>query len=327
MLVTTIEEVREVVGNAIRKEGTFEVLKPFLDNVESSLITDLIGSEQLAEMAGNDTTDKLSVLRKLAKTAIIWNGYLDAWYHTFYQLGNTGISRQRPKDTEGLFRYQEEGIQKDILRKADTSIERLMDFLVSNIASFPKWKASQQHQANQVYLIATPTALHRSLPEVAQSYRMYMVLRGYMNRVERATANVVMGSGLFFSLTDKLRTGTDLDANYSRLHELAAEYVAPATLLEAMPWIRIQFTPNGVRVVNVMNNLQDEAAITDEQMRWLMDLLSDRVFKARAALRMFLNETSSSTVFPEYFNSGLYVAPGTRQWTMPDNEGKKHFRM
>ncbi|WP_149242595.1 DUF6712 family protein [Dyadobacter sp. 32] len=331
MLVTTIEEVREVVGNAIRKEGTLEVLKPFLDGVEGSLITDLVGSEQLAELLpasiGAPTVGKTGELLKLTKTAIIWNGYLDAWYHTFYQLGNTGISRQRPKDTEGLFRYQEEGIQKDILRKADASVERLMEFLVSNVASFPKWRESEQHKTNQVYIIATPTALHRSLPEVTKSYRMYMVLRGYMNRVERATAKVVMGAALFSSLTTKLKTGDALDTNYSRLHEMAAEYVAPATLFEAMPFIRVQFTPNGVRVMNIMNNLQDESAIMDEQTRWLMELLSVRAEKAKAALRAFLNDTSSLTVFPEYFESGLYVAPGTRQWKMPDNEGKKHFRM
>ena len=326
MLVTTIEQVRDVVGSAIRKEGTFEVLKPFLDNVQGSLIQDLLGSEQIDELSSSSTAE-IGELKRLTITAIIWNGYLDAWYHTFYQLGNTGISRQRPKETEGLFRYQEEGIQKDILRKADSSVERLMDYLVSNIASFPKWKASKQHQDNQVYIISTPTALHQSLPEVAQSYRMYMVLRGYMNRVERATAKVVMGSSLFISLTDKLRTGTGLDTNYKKLQELSAEYVAPATLLEAMPWIRIQFTPNGVRVINVMNNLTDETAVSDEQTRWLMDLLSDRIFKAKAALRAFLNDVSSQDIFPEYFTSGLYVAPGTKQWIMPDNEGRKHFRM
>ncbi|WP_254562129.1 DUF6712 family protein [Dyadobacter diqingensis] len=325
-LVTTIDQVREVVGNAIRKENTFEVLKPFLNGVEETLIHDLIGQDQLDELASSPTGITAELLSLVTK-AIIWNGYLDAWYHTFYQLGQTGISRQRPKDTEGLFRYQEENIQKDILRKADFAIERLMEFLVQHVDEFPKWKESAEHQTGHVYIIATPAALQVSLPEVTKSYRMYLVLRGYMARVERSTAKVTMGAALYSALTGKLKLGTQLDANYRRLQELSAEYVAPATLLEAMPFIRVQFTPNGVRVMNVMNNLQDETAIVDEQTKWLMDLLRERSENARAELRQFLNDTASPAVFPEYFNSGLYVAPGSREWMMPDNCGKKHFRM
>lgn len=326
-LVTTIEEVREVVGTAIRKENTFEVLKPFLDQVEATLIQGLLGAEQLTELVTGSTTDLQNELKILTKTAIVWNGYLDAWHHTFYQFGSTGISRQKPKETESLFRYQEEGIYKDILRKADTSVERLMDFLVANIDSFPKWKDSEEHQRNQIYIISTPTALHYALPEVAQSYRMYMVLRGYMSRVQRDTIKVVMGEALYTILTNKLRTGEALSADFVRLKELSAEYIAPVVLIEAMPWIRVQFTTSGVRVMNVMNNIMDESAITDEQTKWLMGRLTERADKAKTTLRLFLNEKASLALFPEYFNSGLYVSPGSRKWTMPDNEGRKHFRM
>lgn len=322
MLITTIDQVREVVGNAIRKENTYETLRPYLLQVEESLIGRLLGEAQLLALDG--ATGKLA---KLVQRAIVWNGYLEAWYHTMYELSGTGLNRQKPKDVELLFRYQEDNIRKDIVRKADASIEEMMEFLVANIADFPEWKASAEYKSNFDFLITSATALHESLPEVSQSYRMYMVLRGYMPRVERATVRVITGAALFDSLKADLKNGESLDENLSELLELANAYLAPATLLEAMPWIRVQFSTSGVRILSTMNNIQDEVAIKDEQSNYLMGVLRDRADAARAQLRKFLNDRASSVVFPEYFTSGLYVAPGSRQWRLPDNEGKHHFRL
>lgn len=326
MLITTIEQVREVVGSAIRKENTFEVLKPYLEKTEENLIKDLIGADQLTALY-TATSGSAAILTDLVKKAIVWNGYQDAWYQGFYQFSSSGVNRQNVKDTEALFRYQEDNIQKDIVRKADEATERLMLFLEKGAESFPLYLNSFVYQANFGYVISTPGALQRALPEVSKSYRMYMVLRGYMERVENATVRSVAGDDLYQALKTKIAFGAALDANYKKLLALTQDFAAPATLLEAMPWIRVQFSPAGIRILSVLNNLQDETPINDTQTAWLMGILGERMEKAKTALRMFLNKVASETVFPEYFHSGLYQMPGAKKWTMPDNEGKKHFRL
>jgi hypothetical protein len=326
MLITTIDQVREMVGNAIRKENTYELLKPYLLQVEENLITGLLGPAQLAALAGA-SGEKPERLRKLVQQAIVWNGYLEAWYHTMYELGGTGINRQKPKDTEALFRYQEENVRKDIVQKADRAIEDVMLFLMANADDFPDWKESDEYQQNFEYILSNPAALQTSLPEVTRSYRMYLVLRNYMHRVERNTLRVIMGPALFAWLKGQLADGADMDTHDLELLDLARDVVAPATLLEAMPFIRVQFSTTGVRVMTTMNNIQDETPVTDEQTQWLMGILRDRTDQAKAQLRKFLNETASADVFPLYFTSGLYVAPGSRQWKLPDNENKRHFRL
>lgn len=324
MLITTIEQVREIIGVSIRKEGTFEVLRPYLESTQQNLLTGLIGAPMLAKIKAEPAG---SLLAKLTRAAIVWNGYLSAWYHTFYQLGNAGINRQTPKDTKDLFRYQEDAIQKDIVRKADESIERLMEYLEANASAWPEWTSSDAYKTSFTFLIHGPARLHQSLPEVSKSYRMYDVLRGYMDRVERATVEVITGPALFASLKAKRSTNAILDEPYSRLYALACDYVAPATLLEAMPWIRVQFSVTGIRILSTVYNLQDETPVNDAQAGYLQGLLKERCDTVRADLRSFLNQVASPAVFPEYYQSGLYRQPGSRQWKSPNNEGKKHFRL
>lgn len=326
MLITTIEQIREVIGGAVRKENTLEILKPYMEKAEERLLTELIGSEQLEALS--ETASGLEIKLKILVTkAIIWNGYQDAWYQGFYEFSGSGIKKQAVKDTESLFRYQEDTIQKDIVRKADEATEQLMLFLEDNANDFPLYKNSDAFKNNFSYLISTPTALQRSLPEVSKSYRMYQVLKVYMPRVENTTVRTITGDLLYEDLKSKISSGAALDGNYKRLLALAQDYSAPATLLDAMPWISVQFTPSGIRVLKVFNNLNDETPLTTAQTDWLTGILRNRVDSSKTALRMFLNLVASETVFPDYFNSSLYRVPGSKQWTMPDNAGKKHFRM
>lgn len=325
-LITTIDQVRAVIGSAIRKDSTFEILKPYLDKAENELVKGLIGADQLAALAGVQT-GKAERLKTLTVNAIIWNGYQDAWFQGFYEFGGSGVNKQKGDKTESLFRYQEDAVQKDIIKKADESIETLMTFLEANLADFELYKNSAEFSQNFGYLISTPAALGRALPEVPKSYRMYSVLRRFMERVERETVKTITGDGLYFSLKEKIRTGQALDSNYKALLDICQEFAAPAVLLDALPWIRVQITPAGARIASVFNNLQDEAPVNDPQTAWLSNILENRIEHAKTRLRMYLNGTAGPGVFPEYYNSGLYRTNDSRKWALPNNEGRKHMRL
>ncbi|MCE6987495.1 DUF6712 family protein [Dyadobacter sp. CY323] len=326
-LISSINQVREVIGAAVRKENTLDILRPYLDKTEEGLITSLIGADQLADLVGENLEGKKARLKKLVCSAIVWNGYQEAFSQALYEFTGSGVKKQDLKDTASLFRYQEEAVQKDIVKKADESIEALMMFLEANLADFPIYKGSAAFTQNYAYLISTPTALQKALPEVSKSYRMYWALRAYMERAERTTVKTVTGPALFQALKTKVRGGQALDENYSTLLELAQEYAAAETLLAAMPWMRVQFSPTGIRVASVLNNLADETPVNDDQTAWLMGIMEKRLDQTKTALRIFLNGKASPTVFPEYYASDLYRTPDSKKWTMPNNEGRKHFRM
>lgn len=326
-LINTIEQVRAIIGSSVRKDNTFEILKPYLEKTQTGLISQLIGADLLEEIAEPVEPGIKTKLQDLVKKAIVWNAFLESWYQALYEYSGSGIKKQDLRETSSLFRYQEEAVQKDIVKKADEAIEALMLFLEANAEQLPTYKNSAEFAQNFSYLISSPQALQISLPEISKSFRMYTVLRGFMERAERATVKSVMGSGLYDNLKSKVRSGTSLDADFKKLLLLCQEFTAPATLLEAMPWIRVQFSPSGIRIASVLNNLQDEAPISDTQTVWLMSILKDRVDQSKTALRMFLNANASNILFPEYFHSDLYRAPGSKPWIMPDNAGKKHFRL
>lgn len=325
-LITTIEQVRAVIGSAVRKENTLEILKPYLAKAETELVKGLIGEAQLAALSAADLAGKAAQLKTLAVEAIAWNGYQEAWYQAFYQFTGSGVNKEKSEKTESLFRYQEDAVQKDVIRKADAAIESLMAFLEANLADFPLYKDSAEFARNFGYLISTPAQLGKALPEVPKSYRMYAILRRFMDGVERDTVKTVTGEGLYNSLKEKIRTGQGLDANHQALLELCQEYAAAAVLLEAIPWIRVQITPAGVRIASVLNNLQDETPVNDPQATWLMGILQNKIEHSKTRLRMYLNGSASAYVFPEYYHSKLYRTNDSKKWTMPNNEGRKHFR-
>jgi hypothetical protein len=324
-LITTIDQVRAVIGSAIRKENTYEILEPYLLKAENELLTGLIGSDQIAALNGNQQ-GKAADLKALVENAIVWNGYQDAWLQGFYEFTTSGVVKTVTKDTQSLFRYQEDAVQKDIVKKADEAIETLMMFLEANLADFQLYKDSAEFSQNYGYLISSPAALERALPEVPKSYRMYSVLRRFMTKAERKTVKTVTGEGLYIALLDKIRAGNGLDTKYKALLELCQDFAAPKTLLDALPWIRVRISPAGVRIASVLNNLQDETPVNDPQTAWLSSILEKRIEDAKTALRMYLNGSASPTVFPEYFNSGLYRTNDSKKWTIPNNEGRKHFR-
>ncbi|WP_031527002.1 DUF6712 family protein [Dyadobacter crusticola] len=324
-LITKIEQVRAVIGSAVRKDNSFEILKPYLDKAENQLLAGLIGSDQLAALEA-EQQGKAGELKILVENAIVWNGYQDAWYQASYEFGGSGIGKTKSEKFESLFRYQEDAVQKDIVRKADEAIEALMMFLEANLADFPLYKDSDEFSQNYGYLISTPAALERALPEVPKSYRMYSVLRRFMYRVELKTVKTVTGEALYNSLKAMVRSGQALDANHKALLELCQEFAAPAVLLNALPWISVQISPAGIRIASVFNNLQDEKAVSDPQIAWLTGILEKQVEQAKTSLRMYLNGTASSTVFPQYYASGLYRTNDSKKWTLPDNAGRKHFR-
>lgn len=326
MLVTTVDQVREVIGSAVRKEGAMEVLTPYLKEAEEKLITELIGQQQLTALYPV-VSGSLAKLKVLVIAAIVWNGYQEAWHQAFYQLGTTGVNRLVPKDTDTLFRYQEDAIKEDVVKKADKAIEDLMLYLESNIESFPLYQQSAEFARNFAYLISSPGALHSALPEVSKSFRMYMVLRGFMSRAEMSTVRSITGEDLYDDLKAKVASGEVLSPVYKQLLILSREYVAPATLLAAMPWISVQFSTTGIRITKVFNNLKDENPLSDLQSSQLMENLRARILETKTALRVYLNSVASPTVIPDYFNSPLYQAPGSVEWTMPNNHGKKHFRL
>lgn len=317
--------MRAIIGSAVRKDHTFEILGPYLNKAEKQLVAGLIGVNQLEALAG-DQAGKSAELKRLVESAIVWNGYQDAWHQAFYEFGTNGVGKTVTKDIQSLFRYQEDAVQKDIVRKADEAIESLMMFLEANLADFTLYKDSAEFSQNYGYLISTPAALERALPEVPKSYRMFSVLRRFMDRVELKTVKTVTGDGLYSSLKQKIRSGQALDANHQALLRLCQDFAAPAVLLNALPWIRVQISPAGVRIASVLNNLQDETPVNDPQAAWLTGILETQVEQAKTALRMYLNGTAGPGVFPEYFNSGLYRTNDSKKWTLPDNAGRKHFR-
>lgn len=323
MLITTEQKVRAYL-TSLRKDYEFETLEPFLKEAEEGLLTNLIGKDLLDALDTN-TTPEYVKLKGMAEAVAVWNGYLDAFMSLTYNVSKSGVNRSTPKDTEVLRRWEVDAILADAASKADRAVESMMAYLEKKAGVFEAWTTSDEYKANYAYLIPTARALGAALPEVKSTHRLYLMLRNYFERTERQTVKVVMGP-LYAELKQKLQNSTELTAEEAQALTYAREYVAAMAMVDALPFLRVQFAADGVRLLQTINNLHDQTAVTTEEIEMLRSELRTRAAQAHDELKTYLNATASETVLAGYFSSANYVAPGAKVWKAPENEGRKSFR-
>ena len=325
MLISNETQAREILAS-LRKDYDFDTLRPFFREAEEGLLTELIGAEQVGKLGESALDEKQTKLQSMAKSVVVWSGYLDAFVSLTYNISKTGINRAIPKETEVLRRWEVDAILEDAAKKVDRVIERMMAFLEANPGDFEEWSESEQYKANYAYFIPTPRVLAAALPEVKSTYRLFLVLKNYFPRVERNTVKVIMGP-LYEELQAKMKEATALSEQERAALVYAREYIAATTMVDAMPFLRVHFAADGIRLLQTLNNLHDQTAVNPEDLEKLRAELRKRAEQARDELRKYLNATASETVLTTYFNSSNYIAPSARTWSMPDNADRKSFRL
>ncbi|UHG93312.1 DUF6712 family protein [Spirosoma oryzicola] len=327
ILVTTSDQFAQFIGALFDKEIYFNQLEPFVVDAQEQLIEPLLGSALIEELE-NPSVELLQQVRRHTQKAIVWAAFEQAQVSFLYQFGNAGLSRFKVDKSEKLAQWEIDTILADTAKKADTALEQLMDFLTTHQDELPTWTNSTAYRHAHQLLIPTTVELRRALPEVAATHSMLVRLQLFMPRTERRYVRNMLGDALFDELTDKRIHGDTLTREETELLSYCRQLLAPVTLWEALPTLNVIFQPDGIRIISSFKGLKDQKAVNPAQVAELRAELWKQVETARGELRTFLNKTASATVFSSYFNSALYVAPtGQAEWTMPDNEGKKHFRL
>ncbi|MGM9509555.1 DUF6712 family protein [Larkinella sp. GY13] len=326
MLITTTAQIKEFAGG-IQSNLTFDVIRPFVENAESTVVGALLGADFLTALAGSSLDAPMAQVLRQAQRAIALTALHESMVTAMYQYGNSGLSRFIPKDAEKLSMWEVDVILSDAASRADQALEQLMGYLETHQTQLPAWRNASAYQAINRNLIPSAGLLAQALPEASMSYRLFAVLKGYMPGIEQKHVAGITGPALLAQLKQKLATAAELSDPETELWRLSRDLLAPLTLWKALPFIQVRFFPDGVRILQSFKGLKDEKAVDQQQITQLRSELLARAEDAKGALQRFLNQTASATVFPLYFNSGLYVAPGASTWKLPDNEGKKHFRL
>ena len=325
MLITSEIQVRAHL-TSLRKDYDFDTLRPFLKQAEEGILVDLLGQTTYSALLETTLTEVQQKLREMAEVVVVWHGYLSAFVSLTYNVSNSGVNRSTPKDTEILRRWEIDAILGDAAVKADQAIERMMAYLEAQAADFGSWTSSPEYLANYAFFIPNAQILGEALPEAKSTYRLFLVLKNYFNRVERQTVKVLMGP-LYEGFKMKFRNLTALSDAEKEALLYAREYVAAQTMVDALPFLRVQFAADGVRLVQTIYNIHDEIPVNMADLEALRNELRGRANQARDDLRGYLNQNASATVFPSYFSSSNYSAPNSRTWKTPDNSGKRSFRL
>lgn len=328
MLITNPAQMRQHIGGMFEKDIVFDTVRPYVEQAQAQIIRPLLGADLLAELTQTDPlSEVLAEVRQAAERAISWVAYQEAQVGFLYQFGSAGFVKFMGADVEKLTLWELDTILADTARKADDAIEQLMAVLHQHKAQLPAWTNSDAFRQANALMIPTAQLLRESLPEVSATYTMLAKLQGFMPRTERRYIKGVLGQTLYADLKQKLWSNDSLSDAEAELWQRCRDLLGPATLWEALPSLAVQFYADGIRVISSFKGLKDQKAADRAQVQELRDTLWKQVESTRGELKAFLNATASASVFSSYFTSGLYVAPGPSRWELPDNEGKKHFRL
>lgn len=327
MLVTTTDDFVKHIGALFNKETYFEQLEPYVIDAESNVIEPLLGTDLIEEISGTGLNPLQAKVLRAAQGAVVWTAYQEAQVKYLYQFGNSGLTKFSTKDSKSLALWEIDTILADTTRKADTALEHLINLLTREKDNLPAWTSSEAYRKAHALLIPTTLLLNEAIPEVSATHSMLARLQAFMPRTERRYVEGVLGSELFDELKLKLVNNASLSAAEKKLWEHCRNLLGPVTLWEALPSMSVIFQTDGIRIIQSFKGLKDQKAATDDQITELRTKLWDTAQQAKGELISFLRKSASATVFPSYFNSPLYVAPGTDTWKEVDNSGKKHFRL
>ncbi|WP_080239066.1 DUF6712 family protein [Spirosoma rigui] len=327
MLVTTTLQFARHIGALFSKETYFQQLESFVQDVETKLIEPLLGEELLTELAQPGLDELHQKVRLYAERAIVWAAFQEVQVGYLYQFGNGGMVKVMPKEAKSLALWEIDTILSDTARKADAAIEQLINCLTREKENLPAWSTSEAYRKANALLIPTTILLNEALPEVSATHSMLARLQAFMPRTERRFVAGVLGSELYEELKAKLAGNITLTLAENQLWLHCRNLLGPITLWEALPSMSVLMLPDGIRIVSSFKGLNDQKAASDSKITDLRMSLWKTAEDAKGELKRFLNKTASATVFPSYFNSGLYLAPGTSSWKEVDNSGKKHLRL
>jgi hypothetical protein len=325
-LITTIEELKSFT-NAVSLATFPDDLAPSLATIEDSVIADIIGTAQLADLQAayaasiadpgpvplSDRNMKLwtAINKVLVPLAII-----DFINNTMASTSAAGTGESSASGMASARMWVTVQKKENLQRTAQRAIDNLYVFLETNKADYELWTASDQYTEFKELLVQT-TKQFNDIVEIGGSRKLFLRLRASISEVEKMFIIPLIGQPFYDALITALK-GTP-DANQIAAVKALREAIIRLSMSRTP--LPLMFDEHGVYYISSDATNTGEAisrnpsrnAVNEQTMDAykLQLMLTGQGFLAQA--KKYLNATASDTIFPEYFNNpAVYSDPTTQ---------------
>ncbi len=321
MLFTTIAQIKEYV--AINLANEFNAIKPYIKQAETKFIKPVIGKDMYNDidtyLQSSDQSDEKynELIDRIRLPLIYYACYLYAPIGNV-QVSSTGIHIVVNENKKTAFEWQIDKLEQSWLNTAHDFIEEVIEYLNENASTFTKWRESDEYiKAHSLFILSAKQ--FNEYVFINNSRRLYSALTPIIEDIERKYILPTIGTDMFNALKEDQQSSSGPSEYNEILINKIASAVAKLSMARAVKEFSIEIIPNALfeKVVQVTQNAKQSASA--DKMAIYINELTDNGKAEIKGIQEYLDETASETIFTEYFESDLYIAPSV------DNPNRGEF--
>lgn len=320
MLIKDINDVKKYVG--INVNNSFDTIKGALADAEMMFIIPVLGQELYDLLndrySKNNLNEDEQAIFPLLQNAIVKFAYAIYSPEGQIQITDKGYQIASSDHYKQAFEWMVNRADQAFLQKAYVALESLvkkMIYVIGNDSQkFNGWLNSPEHNRFFGHFInysdefstyrkingrQTYLAMLDSLADVEDEIIIPNISRGLADLLQQ-------------DVTAHISESEDYEEKSAELLRLVRKTLARGTVAMAYDKMWVENTENGLQVKSFKATNGGNSTNADLQTIERARLQAVKSMEsALAQLRDYLNNTASSSVFIEYYNSPLYKVPGT----------------
>lgn len=304
-LITTIEQYRKYVK--IAASSTTAVVLPDFNVAENKHLVPILGYPLYNALNENIAAPDYARLLDLSRAVI---APMAMYYHLPFIQANitdTGIKTMSTDEMQAAPKWVNRDLREGLLDNASYAAEGLLNYLVN----LP---------ANSALVWDNPplkTALFKTGDEFNQYHSLHQPQRTLLqlipaiNAVEDLYIRPAFGEDFY----DAFKAAVNNATEEKKLLELIRKAVANLAVSHAIESLSVKITPFGFTIKmteDIDDPYRSQQHATDRQLetKRLSTLETGKTYLDQAIA--FINAKASAELFATFFNSELYIAPGTQ---------------
>lgn len=315
-LIKTIEEVKKFAG--ITNATKMASLLPDFNDVEELHISAILGNSlyNLLDSMYNSPSGVSGLYQKLlfkCQKALV-NIALEQ-YSSLAQLdfSDTGIRQIEDSTFKAPKQWQIDDLREYFYKKGYRAVDELLQFLEENKAVFTSWvNDSKAYTINKKFIVSDTTSF-QEFYDIKDSRTTFIALQPTMKIVEMLHIMPNISAGLFNRIKSQI-AANNITSDIRDILDLLKLAITQFTIASAIDNKIIEISQEGVYSRNYragMDNSRERIKSDIADRKTAQSSCLQVAESTMETLRNYLNEKATELLYPEYFNSPLYVAPPT----------------
>lgn len=298
MLINKIDTLKDILGG-VQNEMFWSTWKPFVRQAEIDYLIPAIGEELYEELNTlvNQTTDEITgtpTQKSLIERLRIALGYytdMESLLSMLLVKGDGGIAVASPPNMQAPGKWMIIAKMAESRDKADRGMEGALQYLEQKKTSFSVWVSSNNYTVSHGLFLSSAVEYTDYFPPIRGSRRLYLSLRGYIEKSERERIQPMLGLAFFNHLKAKLIAQNAVwDEAEKVILPMIRTIVANDAFARAVPYLNLN---NEFRLVSETDGVKNEDILTNDRLTAIKADTEKEVKGEITKLKNYLDENTS----------------------------------